>query len=98
MRLFLMALALINATAQAGIVEGDKKTAPPKGISVPKGQAPTQLECWIDGRREVVDVAPAQLPPVDVEASTQVLIRHRDGTSTLVVVPRAGASGCLPLR
>ncbi|MBC7906264.1 MAG: hypothetical protein H7Y60_05890 [Rhodospirillaceae bacterium] len=94
----LIALALVSATAQAGIVEGEKKTAPPKGISVPKGQAPTHLECWIDGRREVVAVAPAQLPPADVGTSTQVVVRHGDGTSTVVVVPRAGASGCLPLR
>lgn len=98
MRLLFIALALVAMTAQAGIVEGDKKTAPLKGIAVPKGQAPTHLECWIDGRREVVQVAPAQFPPADVEATTQVVIRHSDGTSTVVVVPGRGASGCLPLR
>ncbi|MBC7951077.1 MAG: hypothetical protein H7Z12_04530 [Rhodospirillaceae bacterium] len=97
MRLLLSALVLVSA-AQAGIVEGDKKTAPLKGIAVPKGHAPTHLECWVDGRREVVQVAPAQLPPNNMDASTQVVIRGSDGTSTVVVVPRAGASGCLPLR
>ncbi len=98
MRLLPLALLLAAAAAQAGIVEGDKYPLPTKGIQVPKGKGPTYLECWLDGRRQVVQVSPAQLPPSVAEPSTRVVIKDPDGTTTVVVVPGAGASGCLPLR
>jgi hypothetical protein len=98
MRFLPLALLLAAAAAQAGIVEGDKHAQPSKGIQVPKGKGPTHLECWLDGRRQVVEVSPAQLPPSVAEPSTRVVIKDPDGSTTVVVVPGAGASGCLPLR
>jgi hypothetical protein len=93
-----LCLCLVGATAMAAIVEDDKPAPAKNGIKVPKSQAPTRLECWIGGRRQVVEARPAQLPPVLAEPTTQVLIRNPDGSTTLVVVPGTGASGCLPLR
>jgi len=99
MRLLPLALLLVAASsAQAEIVEGHKNPMPSKGIQVPKGKGPTHLECWLDGRRQVVEVSPAQLPPSVAEPTTRVVIKDPDGTTTVVVVPGAGASGCLPLR
>jgi hypothetical protein len=98
MRLVPLALLCVAASAQAEIVGGDKTPLPSKGIQVPKGKAPTHLECWLDGRRQVVEVSPAQLPPSVAQPSTRVVIKDSDGTTTVVVVPGAGASGCLPIR
>lgn len=91
-------LLLCCAAAQAAIVEDGKPKPPKAGIAIPKSQAPIRLECWIDGRRQVVEAMPPQLPPVYPDPTTQVILRNPDGTTTIVVVPGTGASGCLPVR
>lgn len=96
--MWLILLLALSGTASAGIVEGEKKTAPSSGIAVPKSTGPRLLECWIDGRRQVVEIQPGQIPPAVSEHSTRVIIRDGDGNSSVVVVPGAGASGCMPLR
>lgn len=100
MKRFLIALCLcgLAASVQAGIEKEDKPAKPKNGIAIPKSQAPTRLECWLDGRRQIVEAYPPQLPPAVAEPTTRVVIRAPDGTTTIVVVPGAGASGCLPLR
>lgn len=97
-RLFALCLCLAAVSAQAAIVEKEKPARPKGGIAVPSSRTPSQLECWIDGRRQVVEAAPMPLPPVVAEPTTQVILRNPDGTTTIVVVPGTGASGCLPLR
>jgi hypothetical protein len=96
--LLILCLCGLTVAAQAAIIEDEKPKAPKSGVAIPKGKAPVRLECWIDGRRQVVEASPAQLPPVIAEPTTQVVIRNPDGSTTVVVVPGTGASGCLPLR
>lgn len=94
--LFLYGFAAI---AHAAIhEEKHPRPSPEKGVKVPKSTAPMRLQCWIDGRQQIVEAYAPQVPPMRNETSTRVLLRNGDGTTTIVVVPGAGASGCLPVR
>lgn len=97
MRRLLSAVCVVMLPAAAGAgIEENAKTPPPEGgVVVPKGQQPRWLECWIDGRRMVVEADPAGLPAG--QASRVLVIRRDDGTITTLTITGDRATGCLPL-
>lgn len=94
--LFLFSFA---ALAQAGIHQEKRSSpSPEKGVAVPKSDTPLRLQCWYEGRQQIVEALPPPVPPTLAETSTRVVIRNPGGGTTVVVVPGSGASGCLPVR
>ena len=93
--LFLFSFA---AVAQAGIEREKHVPSTEKGVAVPKSKEPLRLQCWYDGRQQIVEALPPPVPPTLSETATRVVIRNPNGSTTVVVVPGSGASGCLPVR
>lgn len=97
-RIFALVLFSFAALAQAAIHQEKRAPSPEKGVAVPKSAGPLRLQCWYDGRQQIVEALPPPVPPTVAETTTRVVIRDPNGSTTVVVVPGSGASGCLPVR